>query len=161
MKPIIAVFVIIFTLFSSAGMASEKVEIMNAWIREAPPMMKMLAGYMEIHNKGKESVMLRSVNSSSFARVEIHRTEIHNGMAQMKPASNVIIKAGEVVTFKPGGLHLMLINPVKSLKAGDKVKITLNLSDGNSLVFTATVKKMSGMEGDSSHDMNVNDMHNM
>ena len=158
----ISVLAIFFALFSTTLMAADKVVVKNAWIREAPPMMKMLAGYMEIHNMGKNAVMLRSVNCSKFERVEIHRTIIHNGMAEMKPASNVIINPGKVLTFKPGGYHLMLINPKKPLKAGDKADFTLSLSDGNSLSFTATVKKMSGKEGDSSHDMNMKNMkHDM
>jgi hypothetical protein len=158
----ISVLAIFFTLFSTTLMAANNVVIKKAWIREAPPVMKMLAGYMELHNMGKNAVMLRSVNCSDFDRVEIHRTEIVNGMAEMKPASNVIINPGKVLTFKPGGYHLMLINPHKPLKAGDKVDFTLNFSDGSSQPFTATVKKGNGMEGDSSHDMNMKNMkHDM
>ena len=37
--------------------------------------------------------------------------------------------AGEVV-FAPGGRHIMLMEPLRALKAGDKVRITFTLSDG-------------------------------
>lgn len=167
MKPGIGVFAIIFTLFSTVVMASDQVEIKNAWIREAPPMMKMLAGYMEIHNKGDKAIMIRSVTAKDFGRIELHKTIIRNGMAEMKAVPRIIIKAGETVTFKPGSFHMMLFNPTKALKAGNNVEFTMHFSNGRSEAFTATVKKMSAMDGDSSHHMqgmehDMKDMdHNM
>jgi len=163
MKPRITVFAIIFTLFSTAVMASEKVEIKNAWVREAPPMMKMLAGYMEIHNKSDKTIMIRSVTAKDFGRVELHKTIIKNGMAEMKAVPRIIIKPGKTVMFKPGSFHMMLFNPTKPLKAGNKVEFTMHFSNGHSEAFTATVKKMSKMEGDSSQHMKgmEHDMQNM
>lgn len=153
MKNTSLLFLALLLTSISSAYATDKVKIKNAWISEAPPMAKSLAGYMEIHNKTDKSVLLRSIKSPGFERSEFHKTEIHEGMARMTPVSRLVIKPHSKVVFEPGGLHLMLINPKKLIKAGDKVEMTLHFSNDTKLTFNATVKKMSSMHNHSSHEM--------
>ncbi|WP_455199641.1 copper chaperone PCu(A)C [Kaarinaea lacus] len=125
------------TVFASDG----DVMIHDAWVREAPPNAKMLAGYFSIMNHGAQSKSLVGANSPQFERVELHRTVMEGGMAKMVPQDSIEIPVGQTVNFEPGGLHLMLINPVKPLKAGDSVELTLKFNKGATIKVEAIVKK--------------------
>lgn len=144
---------ILLVLSTSSGYAGENIRITNAWISEAPPTAKALAGYMEIHNSSDKPVFLRSITSDWFEQSEFHKTEIHEGMARMTPVPRITIKPDSKVVFEPGGLHLMLINPGRAIKAGNTVPMTLHFTNNNTLAFKAKVKKMSAMKNHEGHNM--------
>ncbi|WP_455218313.1 copper chaperone PCu(A)C [Kaarinaea lacus] len=136
-----SLFFLVLFITSLSSYAEESVQVTNAWINEAPPMAKSLAGYMEIHNRTDKSIMLRSITSPNFELAEFHKTEIQDGMARMTPVSQVVIKPHSKISFEPGGLHMMLINPRKEIKKGEKIEITLHFPNDKELTFTAKVKK--------------------
>lgn len=144
----------LFLVLFTSTVTAEKVTVKNAWINEAPPMARSLAGYMEIHNKADKSIMIRSITSTKFERSEFHKTEIKDGMARMTPVSHLTIEPRSKITFTPGGLHLMLINPSKALKAGDEVPVTLHFTNDTKVTFNVKVKKMSSTHDHSGHEMN-------
>jgi periplasmic copper chaperone A len=45
----------------------------------------------------------------------------------MRAIDDIPLPAGKTVELKPGGYHVMLMELVKPLKAGDKVPITLTI----------------------------------
>lgn len=127
--------------------------VMDPWIREAPPNATMLAGYFTIMNHSGKGVELVGAESDAFGKIEMHKTVQEGGVAKMIAQSSVEVAKQATVKFQPGGLHLMLMNPKKPLKAGDKVEITLKLSNGDDLKMTAEVKKGNAMhENDHEHD---------
>ena len=161
------ILTLLFTPLTTV-LAAEKIKVTNVWVSEGPPMAKSLAGYMVIHNMGDQAIMLRSITSENFERSEFHKTEIKDGMARMTLISHLVIKPHSKLSFEPGKFHLMLINPQKAFKAGDKIKMTLQFTNGEKLSFNASVKRMSHMENfskDKMHDdtkmdddMHENDM---
>ena len=126
--------------------SDEHLMVHDAWVREAPPNMKMLAGYFTVVNLSGEDKELVDATSDQFEKVELHKTMHEGGMAKMIAQKSVTIPKQGTIHFKPGSLHLMLINPKKHLKAGDKVNITLKFAQGDELKVTAEVKKASGGE---------------
>jgi len=160
------IILLMFMCVSMPGLASnsshekQKLEVHNAWVREAPPSAKVLATYMSLHNHTDKTHTILSVTSPQFARIEIHRTEMKDGMARMLPVSRIMISSHGKVLFEPGGLHLMLIKPKNKYKSGDKIQLRLHLSDKSTFDFTAPVKKSHGTENDSKHNMN-HDSHGM
>ncbi len=125
--------------------------VMDPWIREAPPNAKMLAGYFTIMNHSGKSAEIVGASSDKFEKVELHKSVQEGGVAKMVAQSSVEVGKHATVTFQPGGLHLMLINPKAQLKAGDKVDITLKLKNGDDLKMTAVVKK-GGATEEHSHE---------
>ena len=110
---------------------ADALEVSQAWIREGPPGMGMLAGFMTLHNPGASDLFLERVDSPRFERVEIHETRIDaRGVASMRPVRRLRIPAGGTVRFAPGGLHLMLIGPDGRITAGETVPVWLQLADG-------------------------------
>ena len=127
-------------LLSSVALAQDVV-VESPWVREAPPNAKTLAGYALIKNTGKSSHELISVSSPVFERVEFHVTEFEGGMMRMKHLETLVLAPGDIVEFEPGGRHLMLINPKKRLKDGDKVPMTIVLKNGDKLSFDMLVRR--------------------
>lgn len=117
------------------------VAVSEAWVREAPPNVQVMAAYMTIENHTAEPKTLTEITSSSFERIEIHRSVDKDGVSSMVKQTSLIIDAQGKAELKPGGLHLMLFNPKKPLKAGDEVGFALKFAGGGKTFVTAKVKK--------------------
>lgn len=124
----------------------------EAWVREAPPTAKMLAGYMTLHNQSDKALDVVAVESPAFGAVEMHRSELHEGVARMVQQDKLTIPAGGSLELAPGGYHLMLMRPVTPLRAGDKVELRMQLSDGNVVTIEAPVRKASGANSEQDHE---------
>jgi copper(I)-binding protein len=128
----------------SASVHAAGVMAMDGWIREAPPGVSALAGYMKLHNSGDKSRKLVGASSPAFGNIMLHRTMMVDGMAKMVHQPAVEIPPGGEVVFEPSGYHLMLMKPKHPLKAGDQVDITLEFADGGSVKVTHQVRKGEG-----------------
>lgn len=111
----------------------------SAWVREAPPGASVLAAYLTIENQGDKTETLVGVSSSDFAGGEIHVTKIENGTASMTHLTGMTIPAHGRQAFAPGGAHLMLMRPRRTLHAGDNVNLRLRFKSGKILSTTAAV----------------------
>ncbi len=145
----------------------------DPWVREAPPVAKVLAAYLVVDNKSGQVRVLKGASSPAFERVEIHKTEVRDGVANMLRQDQVQIPAQGSLVFKSGGYHLMLIGPKKSLRAGDQIALSLSFANGEEIALQAEVRKameemsdmadmpgMSGMSGmnHSGMDQNMGEM---
>jgi len=117
------------------------VVVHDAWIREAPPGMSMMAGYMELRNTTSRSQVLVGASSSGFESVMLHRSVVKDGMAGMRHASEIELTPNASLSFAPGGYHLMLMNPKRALRVGDSVVINLDFRGGLVLPITFEVRK--------------------
>ncbi len=135
----VSLIFILLHIFSSAY-AHQQVAVENAWVRSAPPGADVLAAYMVLKNESEETRVLSRVSSSRFESVEIHKTEMHEGMMRMIPQDSLPIPAGGSVTLGPGGFHLMLIGPKSAPKEGEEVELLLKFSNGHSQRIKAPVQ---------------------
>ncbi|MBF0421531.1 MAG: copper chaperone PCu(A)C [Magnetococcales bacterium] len=131
-------------LVALAAYADESVRIINPWVMAAPPTVQTLAAYMDIQNDAKVDMTLVQIQSPKFAKVEIHESTHTHDMAAMVPHKDLPIPSGKKVSLKPGGLHLMLINPQLAIREGDSVPLSLTFNDGIRLDVQAMVKKADG-----------------
>jgi hypothetical protein len=133
------------------AISAESVSVSDAYVREMPPGMDTTAAYFTLSNKGKQDMTIVGAASPLCNVAEIHATMEKQGMTRMKHHKQVELSAGQSLTFRPGGMHLMLVGLKKRLKAGDQVPITLQLSDGRQLEFEAEVRDMRGMIAGQQH----------
>lgn len=98
-----------------------KLKFENCRIALGPKVAKVHAGYCSISNLSPDPVALTEVTSAAYGRVELHLSEIKNGIASMRQLKKLVIGAGETIALKPEGLHLMLMQPKKVLKSDDMV----------------------------------------
>ncbi len=133
---------LILALTSIAATTGEAdVSVRDAWVREAPPGAAMMAGYMVLQNKTSRPQVLVAASSSSFETVMIHRTIAKEGMTGMEHAPQIELLPKASLLFAPGGYHLMLLNPKRTLHAGDRVDITLEFRGGLVLPVAYEVRK--------------------
>lgn len=124
----------------STAHAETAIEIDNAWVRTAPPTVKVMAGYMKISNHSQKTITLLSVNSPQFSKVEIHRSIMHSGMMHMEKVEPFSLKGHQELILEPGGYHLMLIKPVHSVGKGEQVHFNFSFDNGDKLSLMAEVK---------------------
>ncbi len=137
-----APFFILMSLFAPAAVfADPAIEVTSAWISEAPPILKVHAGYLVIENHADEDVVLLSASSNAYERVEFHFSDIIDGMASMKKKESITIPAGTRFEFSPGGYHLMLMNNHQPLRAGDHVSVSLEFNRKITMDISMTVRK--------------------
>ncbi len=121
--------------------AFAELDIRNPWIKNLPPSVPLRAGYMTIHNSQTHAIVIVSIRSEAFARIEIHRSIEQDGMMSMVTMPNIRIEAGASVQLAPGGLHLMMMNPYQPTRVGDIVNATIILEDGSEHSLKMQVKK--------------------
>lgn len=105
----------------------------SAWIRQPPMAMPMMAGFAELRNPCGAPATVVSARSDAFAAVELHETRRVEGVSRMRHVEALELPANGKVVLAPGGLHLMLMQPVAKIEVGQTVAVELELSDGRRL----------------------------
>lgn len=140
---------IIFILSCGNSFAESSLTFKQAWIAEAPPVSKVLAAYMDIINDSDKTIIIASVESDDFDRIEIHRTINENNIAKMQHQKTLAIPASSSIKLEPGSYHMMLFNPKKKFQAGDVSKFTIHTKNDQQQNISVPVKKA---EMPSSHE---------
>jgi hypothetical protein len=71
----------------------------------------------------------------------IHRTIVKEGMTGMEHAPQIELLPNASLLFASGGYHLMLMNPKRRLRTGDRVDINLEFRGGLVLPVVYEVRK--------------------
>jgi len=151
LNSIITCFFLIFLLTNSV-LSAENIHVQNAWIREAPPAIKVMAGYLDIENSSDRALTLVSAESPEFERIEFHISQTKNGVASMQQQEHIIIAPDSTLSFEPGAYHLMLFNPSVPMREGKRISIKLTFEDGKTLSFDAIVRQSNLTETPHQHD---------
>ena len=136
-----ALFAIALTLVSSASGASDTLIISDAWVRATPPGKMMTAGYASLENVSKDVITITGVSAEVAGHTSLHETRIERDQSTMRPVAKLSIKAGERVSLKPGGLHIMLMKLSESLTDGQSIDICLELENNDSLCSAFSVTR--------------------
>lgn len=146
------------SLLAGCGGDSGGIEVSDAWARTSPSMASAGAAYMAITNSGDvdDALIGASVDADIAGSVEIHETvamgsdttmgdtgtdtTTGGGMMTMQPVERVIIPAGESIALEPGGYHLMFLDLVAPLEAGEDLSITLTFEEAGEQIVTAEVR---------------------
>ncbi len=137
----------LLVLFSvNHASAGENITVHNAWLREAPPTIKIMAGYLQIENSTENELTLISAESTEFERIEFHLSQIEGGVAKMQQQNEIIIAPNTIFSFEPGGYHMMLFDNTVPMREGKITSIKLIFSDHETLIFDAMVKRSDSTE---------------
>lgn len=131
--------------------AASQISISDAWVPDAPPVVKVRAGYFVLKNNSDKPVSLTRVSSQAFTRVEMHESIYKDGTARMLKKDSVIIPARSGIHFSSGGLHLMLIDAKEALPLGSKIPLEFEFSNAEKISVIAEVKPASTDSMDHSH----------
>jgi copper(I)-binding protein len=124
----------------SACSAQPELSISEVWAR--PGIVEGNTGvFFVIDNPTNQDDRLLSAESEFAEAVELHKTTIVDDVMHMSPQEFVDIPAGEQVVFKPGDLHVMLINLTEQLNVGDSFKLSLNFENAGKITLTVTANQ--------------------
>lgn len=134
-----------------------ELSISGAWARTSAKVASAGAVYLEIANPSEEDDALvdAAVDPSVAAMAQLHETKMaedggsmgsdmsmpdDGGMMTMAEVEEIPIKAGETVSLKPGGYHVMLMELAEPLVAGEKIALTLSFANAGERVVEAEVR---------------------
>ena len=101
----------------------------------------MTAGYASVENISKGVITITGVSAEVAGHTSLHETRIERDRSTMRPAAQLSIKAGNRVSLKPGGLHIMLMKLSKPLTDGQSIDICLELENNDSLCSAFSVAR--------------------
>lgn len=126
--------------FAAAQAQSSDVSVTHVWSRATPGGAKTGAAFFEMTAKGAAGDKLIAAKSDAAERVELHNHIHEDGVMKMRRVDAIDVPAGEMVTLKPGGFHLMLMGLKHPLKAGDELELTLVFEKAGEVGVKASVE---------------------
>lgn len=147
-----------------------EVRITDVWARTSPMSAKNGAVYAKLISTKDDKLVKASVDSSIAGKVELHEvtmaddhmtdgtampddasmpggmngTSMAGGMSGnmvMKEVEAIELPAGETVELKPGSFHIMLLDLVKPLEAGQTFPVTFTFANAEPITIEATVRE--------------------
>ena len=99
--------------------------VSNAWSRTTPPGVTVGVVYFTLKNDTGKSDRLLKLSTPVATKVQVHRTEILDGIARMREVAVLHVDAGQTLEFAPNGMHVMLMGLKKPLVEGQKFDLEL------------------------------------
>lgn len=117
-----------------AAMVAE-LSLSGAFSRATLPNQPVGGGFLQITNGGGEDDRLIAVTSAVSGRAEIHEMAMSGDTMKMRELEDgLVIPAGETVTLKPGGYHLMFMDLAGPLVEGERFEATLEFEKAGEVV---------------------------
>src|SRR5690606_37411691 len=102
------------------------------WARAVLQGQSNSAAYMTL--TAREPLTLTGASSPAAGVVEIHEMWMEGDVMKMRARDSVALPAGQAVSFRPGGYHLMLMDLKAAFRPGMVVPLTLRLRDAQGQV---------------------------
>ncbi len=123
----------LLAIISSAALA--QVTVTDPWVRATVPTQHATGAFMQLSSKtGSRLIAV----TSPLATTEIHEMAIQDNVMRMRQIAGLDLPAGQTVSLKPGGYHVMFFDLKNQIKDGDVVPLTL--------VFESKDKKRETLE---------------
>ncbi len=119
-----------------------QVTVDGAWARATVPNQSATGAFMRL--TAQKDVVLTGASSPVAGIVEVHEMSMDKGIMRMRAADRVPLKAGQTIELKSGGLHVMMMDLKKQLKAGDRVPLTLSFTAPDGSVSTVEANATAG-----------------
>jgi copper(I)-binding protein len=121
-----------------------QLDVANAWAGATPGKAENGAAYVTITSPAADRLV--SASTPVAKKAELHTMSMQGMVMKMRPVSGVDIPAGQAVTLKPGGEHIMLMGLNQPLREGQSFPLTLNFEKAGPRTVTVTVEK-AGAKG--------------
>ena len=121
----LAIALTVVSSLASAQTAAVKVD--GAWARATVQGQKGTGAFMTL--TAKEGTQLVGVSSPAAGVAEVHEMKMENDVMKMRAVAGLDLPAGQAVSLKPGGYHLMLMDLKAPLQKDSTVPVTLRFKD--------------------------------
>lgn len=102
--------------------------VTSGWVRTPPAGRDVTAGYLTLLAEGEDDQLI-GASSAIAARIELHTMEDDGEVMRMRQVEAIDLPAGELVSLRPGGDHLMIFG-VDTAALDGEVEITLEFASG-------------------------------
>jgi copper(I)-binding protein len=108
----------------------------------------MTGAFGTLTNESDAPITVTTAASDVATRTELHTMAKQDDgtMKMVQKEDGFVIPSRGSVRLVPGGDHVMLIGLAKELRNGDRVRITLTASSGQSYEWTVPVRSFTGAE---------------
>jgi periplasmic copper chaperone A len=113
--------------------------VAQPWSRPTPPVATVGAVYFSLTNVGRKADRLIAISSPNARKVEMHESRSVQGMMQMRAVESVECLPGVTVKSEPMGLHVMLLDLLHPLVAGEEFPLMLHFRDAGTLTIQVQV----------------------
>jgi copper(I)-binding protein len=120
-----------------------QVDIKSAWARATPGKAENGAAYLTIVSPVADR--LTAVSTPEAKTADLHNMTMEDGVMKMRPLTAIDLPAGQPITLKPGGMHIMLMGLAKPLKQGDTFPMTLSFEKAGTKEVTVAVEGPGAM----------------
>jgi copper(I)-binding protein len=128
------------TLAALPALAGE-LSVTNAWSRATPPGVTVGVAYFTLENDTGKPDRLLKISSPVAAKLQVHRTEVLDGIARMREVAVLHVDAGQVLEFAPNGMHVMLTGLKQPLVEGKTFEIEMLFELAGPRKVTVPVRK--------------------
>jgi copper(I)-binding protein len=119
-------------------LAHAEVKVDQAWVRGTVAAQKSTGAFMTLTSD--KPVSLVGASSPAAKMVELHEMKMENNVMSMGAIDKLDIVPGKPIELKSGGYHIMMMELVKPLKAGESVPITLEFKGADGKISKQEVK---------------------
>lgn len=141
---------VLAVVFGTAAFADEQstIQINDPIMFKAFENARAAGGYMTIDNTGDEDDLLIGIEIEDRMSM-IHESREENGVVRMLHVDALAIPAGDQITFKPGGFHVMLMGlQPGELPVGETVEATLIFDRAGAVPVTFEVVDKDAVSAD-------------
>ena len=97
------------------------------------------AAYFTVANRGAAADTLTGAEVAGAMIAMMHEQAEEAGQDVMRHVERIPVPAGDTVSFRPGGLHLMIEGFERPPVAGDTLTITMHFARAGAVVVRAPV----------------------
>jgi copper(I)-binding protein len=118
------------TLCAAAALAQSPavpVQVEDAWARLTVQGQTGSGVFMRL--TAREAMSLVGASSPAAGQVEVHEMKLEGDVMRMRAVPVLALPAGQAVTLRPGGYHLMLTDLKTPLRRGTQLPLTLVFKD--------------------------------
>jgi len=127
LRPAVVRFITAVALSLWVGVTYGQVSVQQPWIQATAPEQLSTVAFMTLAST--EEIKLIGVTSPMAEHVEIHETKTEKGFECIRLAEKVTVRMSEVVSMKPGGMHLVLTGLSQQILVGDWISLELTLQN--------------------------------
>jgi copper(I)-binding protein len=124
---------------STALAQPAQLEVNNAWARATAGKADTGVAYVAIQSPTTDRLV--SLSTPAAKKAELHTMSMQGMVMRMRPLSGLDIPAGQPVTLKPGGDHIMLMGLNQALRPGETFPLMLDFEKAGPRTVTVTVEK--------------------
>jgi len=136
-------FAALLLVAANATAQTGSVEVKNAWARATPGKSENAAAYLSMQSPVADR--LTGASTPVAKKAELHTMTMEGAVMKMQPIAAVDLPAGQEVTLKPGGMHIMLLGLTAALKAGQSFPLTLQFEKAGRREITVAVEPVGAM----------------